>query len=77
VSLNPADNTPIARVRAGTVDEYKQVVAQMDKAKPVWAEIPMPVRGELVRKIGDALRANKDALGAWPSRRQCAAVCWD
>ena len=33
-----------------------------EKAK--WVMTPAPVRGEIVRQIGDALRAKKDALGA-------------
>jgi len=33
-----------------------------EKAK--WVTTPAPVRGEIVRQIGDALRQKKDALGA-------------
>ena len=36
----------------------------MDAAKPAWAALPAPVRGEIVRKIGQALRAKKEALGS-------------
>ena len=36
----------------------------MNAAKPMWAEIPAPHRGEIVRKIGVALREKKQALGA-------------
>jgi acyl-CoA reductase-like NAD-dependent aldehyde dehydrogenase len=35
----------------------------MDAAKAKWAEMPIPARGEIVRKIGMALRAKKDDLG--------------
>jgi len=35
----------------------------MDAAQKFWANQPAPVRGEIVRKIGDALRAKKLALG--------------
>ncbi|MFN7124161.1 MAG: aldehyde dehydrogenase family protein, partial [Hydrogenophaga sp.] len=54
---------PIARVRAGTTEEYNACVAEMDKAKQVWADMPAPRRGEVVRKIGEALRAKQPALG--------------
>lgn len=62
-SVNPADNSPIAKVRAGTADDYKKVVAAMDAAKAKWADIPAPARGEIVRQIGEELRAKKDPLG--------------
>lgn len=62
-SVNPADNKPIATVRAGTVEDYKKVVKAMDEAKPKWADIPAPVRGEIVRQIGEELRAKKEPLG--------------
>jgi acyl-CoA reductase-like NAD-dependent aldehyde dehydrogenase len=32
-------------------------------AKPQWMNTPAPVRGEVVRRIGDKLRANKQELG--------------
>lgn len=35
----------------------------MQKAWSIWADIPAPQRGEIVRQIGDALRAKKTALG--------------
>eukprot|EP00455_Lapot_gusevi_P000820 TRINITY_DN1035_c0_g1_i1.p1 TRINITY_DN1035_c0_g1~~TRINITY_DN1035_c0_g1_i1.p1 ORF type:complete len:557 (+),score=229.22 TRINITY_DN1035_c0_g1_i1:69-1673(+) len=63
-SVNPATNEPIARVRGATVEEYNACIAEMEKAKAVWAEMPAPQRGEIVRKIGDALRVKKSALGA-------------
>lgn len=62
-SVNPADNKPIATVRAGTVADYQKVVKAMDAAKPQWADIPAPVRGEIVRQIGEELRAKKEPLG--------------
>lgn len=62
-SVNPADNKPIATVRAGTVADYQRVVRAMDAAKPKWADIPAPVRGEIVRQIGQELRAKKEPLG--------------
>lgn len=62
-SVNPADNRPIATVRAGTAADYQKVVRAMDAAKPQWADIPAPVRGEIVRQIGEELRAKKEPLG--------------
>ncbi|DBA03396.1 TPA: hypothetical protein N0F65_002804 [Lagenidium giganteum] len=62
-SVNPADNQPIAKIRAGTVDDYRKTIKAMDKAKAHWADVPAPVRGEIVRQIGEELRAKKDPLG--------------
>lgn len=36
----------------------------MEVAKPSFSALPVPVRGELVRQIGEALRAKKAELGA-------------
>jgi aldehyde dehydrogenase family 7 member A1 len=35
----------------------------MQTEKLKWAKTPAPVRGEIVRQIGDAFRAKKEALG--------------
>ncbi len=45
------------------VHRYRSCIAAMDAAKPAWAALPAPVRGEIVRKIGQALRAKKEAEG--------------
>lgn len=63
-SINPATNEPIARTRGGTVAEYENCISEMDKAKLVWQDMPLPARGEVVRKIGMALRDKKNDLGA-------------
>lgn len=36
----------------------------MEEEKERWMLLPMPQRGEIVRQIGEALRAKKDALGS-------------
>lgn len=46
-----------------TVDEYKSAVEASFKAYQVWADIPAPKRGEIVRQIGDKLREKKGLLG--------------
>lgn len=62
-SVSPINNEPIARVTQGTVDDYHQIVAASKEAWNEWADIPAPLRGEVVRQIGEALRAKKTALG--------------
>ncbi len=63
-SLNPATNERIAGVYSTTADEYEKVIARAREAFGIWRMTPAPVRGDAVRRIGDALRDNKDALGS-------------
>lgn len=63
-SINPATNEKIATIATGTKEQLESCIQAMNKAKPSWASLPVPVRGELVRQIGDAIRANKEELGA-------------
>lgn len=62
-SINPASNQVIARVRFGTVADYGRAVDAARQAYSEWADVPAPARGEIVRQIGDALRANLQSLG--------------
>jgi aldehyde dehydrogenase family 7 protein A1 len=36
----------------------------MEEERSRWVSTPAPVRGEIVRQIGEAIRAKKEALGA-------------
>jgi aldehyde dehydrogenase (NAD+) len=63
-SVNPADGTVIARVATADEAVYETVLAAATAAAAAWREVPAPRRGEVVRQLGDALRANKDALGS-------------
>ncbi len=61
--ISPTDGKKIASVKFATADNYNQAVEQAQKAFINWRTIPAPKRGEIVREIGNALRANKEALG--------------
>lgn len=63
-SISPVDGKPIAKIRQGTWDDYEKIMAQAQEAFKVWRKVPAPKRGEIVRQMGEALRANKEALGA-------------
>ncbi|MGE5234955.1 MAG: aldehyde dehydrogenase family protein [Acidobacteriota bacterium] len=63
VSLNPADGTPIATVDQADAATYARVSAVAYEAFLSWRMVPAPKRGEMVRALGDELRAHKDALG--------------
>uniref|UniRef100_A0A803XXJ8 aldehyde dehydrogenase (NAD(+)) n=1 Tax=Meleagris gallopavo TaxID=9103 RepID=A0A803XXJ8_MELGA len=60
----PANNQPIARVRQASLEDYEETVRKAKEAWKVWADIPAPKRGEIVRQIGDALRQKIKVLGS-------------
>jgi len=62
-SRNPATGEVIATVQQATTAEYEQVMEAAVEAFDRWREVPAPARGEVVRKIGNAIREKKDALG--------------
>lgn len=63
ISENPATGQPIARVRTASRDDYDRVVETAQATFATWRSTPPPVRGEVVRQIGLALREAKDDLG--------------
>ncbi len=62
-SYSPADGALIAKIRQATADDYEKIILTSQEAFKTWRMIPAPKRGEVVRQIGDALRANKEPLG--------------
>ncbi|KAF4528730.1 hypothetical protein B566_EDAN008996 [Ephemera danica] len=62
-SICPANGQPIAQVRQGSVSDYNRCVDAAKEAWQMWADIPAPKRGDIVRQIGDALRAKLKPLG--------------
>jgi len=61
---NPATGERIASVRAASAADYERVLDSAARAAAAWREIPAPKRGEVVRLVGEALRAAKADLGA-------------
>ena len=43
-------------MKTGTGDDYERCVKACEDAWQVWADLPAPKRGEIVRQIGDSLR---------------------
>ena len=60
---SPATGELIATVKQATTAEYDQVVEAANEAFVRWREVPAPIRGEIIRKMGNAIREKKDALG--------------
>ena len=63
VSRSPIDGATLATLRVDTREAVLTKIDQAHRAYQVWRNIPAPKRGELVRLLGEELRANKDALG--------------
>lgn len=63
-TVSPIDGEPIKTVGAANVEEVEQAIKASVDAFKVWRTVPAPVRGELVRRYGQKLRENKQALGA-------------
>ncbi len=63
-SYNPANGEEIAKVYKASDEDYETIISRAEEAFLEWRTIPAPLRGELVRKMGNALRENKDALGS-------------
>ncbi len=62
-SYSPTNGQYIGSVISTTKEEYEQVIAEAEKAKLIWRDIPAPKRGEIVRQLGEKLRQEKDTLG--------------
>jgi aldehyde dehydrogenase (NAD+) len=63
-SLSPATCEPIAAVNLAGLADFQTVMTRAVDTFSEWRMIPAPKRGEIVREIGDELRAHKRALGA-------------
>lgn len=62
-SYSPVDARKIGSFTSSSRADYDAVVEKAETAFLEWRNWPAPRRGEIVRQIGDALRANKTALG--------------
>ncbi len=60
----PIDGLEIARLHQHSLADAEAMIARAHDAFLKWREVPPPRRGELVRLIGEELRAAKDDLGA-------------
>ena len=61
---SPIDGAEIARVKETPAGEMPAIIKRAERAFLSWREVPAPRRGELVRLLGEELRASKEALGA-------------
>ena len=62
-SENPTTSEPLASVALAGRAEYEQVVSKAAEVFGRWRMLPAPKRGEIVRQMGEKMRAHKDDLG--------------
>ncbi len=62
-SYSPVDGKLIGSVQATDKAAYERILADAAAAFTEWRQWPAPRRGEIVRQIGEALRAQKENLG--------------
>ncbi len=62
-SYSPVDGTLIGNVTITDKKAYDTVLQKAQAAFLEWRQVPAPKRGEIVRQMGDAFRANKAELG--------------
>ena len=60
---SPIDGSLLGRVRQASAADYEAAATAAQLAFLVWRDVPAPKRGEIVRQLGNALRAVKPELG--------------
>ena len=63
-SHSPVDGKKIADVALTDNEGYEKVIKAAQNAFPEWRSFPAPHRGEIVRQVGNELRAAKQEMGA-------------
>ncbi len=62
-SFSPVTGEEVARLKPHSAEDTRQAIASARAAFEAWRTVPAPRRGELVRLLGEELRAAKDDLG--------------
>ena len=60
---SPVDGATLATVAETAPSQVSDIVANAARAFEAWRSVPAPRRGELVRLLGEELRAAKEDLG--------------
>src|SRR5437588_4157151 len=61
--ISPIDGRRLASIHTASDDDYQTAVAHAQEAFEKWRRTPGPVRGDTVRRLGNALRELKHELG--------------
>ncbi len=58
----PSNGEALCTLTYASAADYHKYVGELDKRREHWATTPAPIRGAVVRDIGEALRAHKEDL---------------
>jgi aldehyde dehydrogenase (NAD+) len=61
--ISPIDGEKLASIHTAADEDYKKTIARAEEAFEKWRKTPGPVRGDTVRRLGNALRELKHELG--------------
>ena len=61
--ISPINGQKLASVRTASADDYNRAISRAHEAFLKWRSTPGPVRGDTVRRLGNALREFKHDLG--------------
>jgi aldehyde dehydrogenase (NAD+) len=61
--ISPIDGKRVASVRTASAEDYDKAITRAQEAFLKWRTTPGPVRGDTVRRLGNALREFKRELG--------------
>ena len=61
--ISPIDGRRLASVHTASDEDYTRAITRAQEAFSKWRGTPAPVRGETVRRLGNALRELKHELG--------------
>src|SRR6201998_1853361 len=61
--ISPIDGQRIGTIRTASDADYKKTITRAHEAFEKWRKTPGPVRGDTVRRLGNALRELKHELG--------------
>jgi aldehyde dehydrogenase (NAD+) len=64
ISRSPITGGELGRIASHSPEQVAETISKAQAAFEQWREVPAPVRGKLVRELGELLREHKDDLGA-------------
>ena len=61
--ISPIDGSEIAAIQtSNSIDALKNLLGDSEEQFNVWRKVPAPIRGDLLRHLGNVLRENKEKL---------------
>src|SRR3982074_1046280 len=61
--ISPIDGRRLASIRTASEEDYQTTIARAQEAFEKWRRTPGPVRGDTIRRLGNALRELKHEIG--------------